>query len=97
MIMCDICGKTPQSGHNVSHSKRRTNRRFLPNLQKKKITIAGTTRTLKVCAQCLKTLTKAERVRPVAVAATTETSPTPAPTPKRSKQKKSPSPAEATA
>jgi len=30
---CEICGKGPQYGHNVSHSKVRTNRRFLPNLQ----------------------------------------------------------------
>lgn len=30
---CDITGKGPMSGNNVSHSKRRTKRRFLPNLQ----------------------------------------------------------------
>ena len=63
MIMCDICGKTAMTGHNVSHSKRRTNRRFLPNLQRKKITIAGTTRTVKICAQCLKTLQKPDRAQ----------------------------------
>jgi large subunit ribosomal protein L28 len=31
---CDLTGKEPQFGHNVSHSNRRTNRRFVPNLQK---------------------------------------------------------------
>jgi large subunit ribosomal protein L28 len=31
---CELTGKEPQFGHNVSHSKRRTNRRFDPNLQK---------------------------------------------------------------
>ena len=31
---CDLTGKQNQFGHNVSHSKRRTNRRFCPNLQK---------------------------------------------------------------
>ena len=31
---CDLIGIKPQFGHNVSHSKRRTNRRFDPNLQK---------------------------------------------------------------
>jgi large subunit ribosomal protein L28 len=30
---CVITGKDPLVGHNVSHSKRRTKRRFLPNLQ----------------------------------------------------------------
>lgn len=30
---CIITGKDPLVGHNVSHSKRRTKRRFLPNLQ----------------------------------------------------------------
>ncbi|HLY58973.1 MAG TPA: 50S ribosomal protein L28 [Stellaceae bacterium] len=30
---CDITGKGVQSGHNVSHAKNRTKRRFLPNLQ----------------------------------------------------------------
>ncbi len=31
---CDLTGKKPQFGHNVSHSNRKTNRRFEPNLQK---------------------------------------------------------------
>jgi large subunit ribosomal protein L28 len=31
---CDLTGKEPIFGHNVSHSNRKTNRRFDPNLQK---------------------------------------------------------------
>ena len=31
--VCQVTGKGPSSGHNVSHSVRRTKRRFLPNLQ----------------------------------------------------------------
>ncbi len=31
---CELTGKETQFGHNVSHSNRRTNRRFSPNLQK---------------------------------------------------------------
>jgi len=31
---CDLTGKEPQFGHNVAHSNTKTNRRFLPNLQK---------------------------------------------------------------
>ncbi|MFT6806911.1 MAG: large subunit ribosomal protein L28 [Saprospiraceae bacterium] len=34
--VCQLTGKRPISGNNVSHSKRRTKRRFEPNLQKKK-------------------------------------------------------------
>ncbi len=30
---CDLTGKGPMSGNNVSHAKNRTRRRFLPNLQ----------------------------------------------------------------
>ena len=31
---CDLLGTKPQTGHNVSHSNRRTKRRFEPNLQR---------------------------------------------------------------
>lgn len=34
--MCQITGKMPMSGHNVSHSNRKTKRKFLPNIQTKK-------------------------------------------------------------
>ena len=32
---CDVCGKGPSFGHSISHSHRRTKRRFGPNIQKK--------------------------------------------------------------
>lgn len=35
--VCQVTGKGPSSGHNVSHSVRRTKRRFLPNLQWKRV------------------------------------------------------------
>lgn len=34
--VCELTGKRPITGNNVSHSNRKTRRRFLPNLQKKK-------------------------------------------------------------
>lgn len=52
---CEICGKGPQYGHNVSHSKRRTNRRFLPNLQTGMVSIAGRMVKARVCTRCLRT------------------------------------------
>ena len=35
--VCQVSGKRPSAGNNVSHSVRRTKRRFLPNLQKKRV------------------------------------------------------------
>ena len=32
--VCEITGKRPMSGNNVSHAKNRTRRRFIPNLKK---------------------------------------------------------------
>jgi large subunit ribosomal protein L28 len=51
---CAICGKSPQYGHNVSHSKVRTNRRFLPNLQMGTVTIEGKSVRARVCTRCLR-------------------------------------------
>jgi len=56
---CAICGKGPQYGHHVSHSKVRTNRRFLPNLQMGRVTIAGKVVRARVCTRCLRTYTAA--------------------------------------
>ena len=38
---CQVCGKTTTFGHNVSFSKRRTNRRFKANIQRKRLTVGG--------------------------------------------------------
>ena len=55
---CAICGKGPQYGHNVSHSKVRTKRRFMPNLHKARVTISGRLQTAMVCTRCLRTQAK---------------------------------------
>ena len=34
---CELTGKGPMSGNNVSHANNKTKRRFLPNLHSKKI------------------------------------------------------------
>jgi len=57
---CDICGKGPHFGHNVSHSKRATNRMWRPNLQKVQVQRGTDTITLRVCSRCLRTLRKTE-------------------------------------
>jgi len=56
MAKCDICGKEPQFGHNVSHALNRTKRQFKPNIQKRTIVVGNTKRRLKVCAKCLRSL-----------------------------------------
>lgn len=61
MAKCEMCGKGPSFGHNVSFSKRRTNRMWRPNLQKKTVIDAGTGQPVqvKICTQCIRTLSKA--------------------------------------
>ena len=53
----DVCGKGPSFGHNISHSHRRTKRRWNPNIQRVKalVGVAGVTpKRLNVCTSCLK-------------------------------------------
>jgi large subunit ribosomal protein L28 len=57
---CDICGKTTQFGHNVSFSKRRTNRMFKPNVQPRVMVINGERKRVNVCTECLRTMVKAK-------------------------------------
>jgi large subunit ribosomal protein L28 len=59
---CEICGKTKSFGHNVSFSKRRTNRDFKANIQHKRIIIDGTIRRVNVCTRCIRTAGKAGRM-----------------------------------
>jgi len=51
---CDVCGKGPGFGHNISHSHRRTKRRWYPNVQRVRTMVGGTPKRLNVCASCLK-------------------------------------------
>ena len=52
---CAMCGKKPQTGHLVSHSNIKTNRRFNPNLQNVRHQFAnGEVRTITVCTRCLR-------------------------------------------
>jgi large subunit ribosomal protein L28 len=55
---CDICGKGPQYGNTISHSKRHTGRRFMPNIQRVVVRDGQTTLRIRVCTRCLRTLRK---------------------------------------
>ena len=53
--VCDICGKGPGFGMSVSHSHRRTRRRFNPNIQSVRALVGrGTRKRVNVCTSCLK-------------------------------------------
>ncbi len=58
--ICELTGKRPMSGNSVSHSNRKTRRRFLPNLQTKKFFIPEVDEwvVLKVSTQAIRTIDK---------------------------------------
>ena len=58
--ICDITGKKVMVGNNVSHSNRKTKRKFYPNLQTKKFFVpeSGEWVTLKVSTSALRTIDK---------------------------------------
>ncbi len=51
--VCEICGKKPMYGNNVSHANNRTRRRFEPNLQKVRALVNGKTKRMTVCTSCI--------------------------------------------
>ncbi|MEA3428169.1 MAG: 50S ribosomal protein L28 [Thermodesulfobacteriota bacterium] len=52
--MCEICGKKPLTGNNVSHAHNATKRRFNPNLQKVRALYKGKVKKMVVCTSCIK-------------------------------------------
>ena len=58
--VCQLTGKRPLTGNNVSHSNAKTKRRFLPNIQKKRFFIPELDKwvTMKVSTKALKTINK---------------------------------------
>ncbi|MGL4339256.1 MAG: 50S ribosomal protein L28 [Rhodoglobus sp.] len=55
---CQVTGAIPGFGHTISHSHRRTKRRFDPNIQKKKYYVPSLRRsvTLQLSAKGIKTI-----------------------------------------
>ena len=51
---CEICGKGPVVGRNISHAHNVTPRRFEPNLQRVRALVNGGIRRLRVCTRCLR-------------------------------------------
>ncbi|MBN1395889.1 MAG: 50S ribosomal protein L28 [Pirellulales bacterium] len=73
---CDICGKKPVLGNQVTHRGKAkylggvgtkitgiTRRKFRPNLQRVHVTTAnGTKKTMRVCTQCIRSGAVAKRI-----------------------------------
>jgi ribosomal protein L28 len=63
MARCWICGKTGQMGREVSHSKRSSPARRLPNVQKQTFVLEGLPLQVSACTRCTRTALKRYRVK----------------------------------
>ena len=54
MAKCDFCGKSIAFGIKVSHSHRRSNRTFKPNVKRVKAIVNGSPKHVHVCTRCLR-------------------------------------------
>jgi large subunit ribosomal protein L28 len=54
--VCEVCGKGPVVGNNVSHANNKTKKVWYPNLQKMKVVdrVTGSRKRMKVCTRCLR-------------------------------------------
>jgi large subunit ribosomal protein L28 len=60
MAKCQLCGKKPMFGNNVSHAHNLTRRMWKPNIQKATLTLdGGISVQMKLCTKCLRTVSKA--------------------------------------
>lgn len=52
---CEVCGKGPLTGNNVSHAHNKSRRRWLPNLQSVKVAVSeGNSKRMRVCTGCIR-------------------------------------------
>ena len=52
--VCDICSKGKLFGNSVSHSNRKGNRAWAPNLKKVRTIVNGSQVTLEICTRCIR-------------------------------------------
>jgi len=67
MAKCEVCGKGVAFGIKLSHSHRRTNRTFKPNVQKVRAIVDGTPQRLNACTRCLRSGKVQRNVREVKI------------------------------
>ena len=63
MAKCDFCGKDVSFGIKVSHSHRRSNRTWKPNIKRVKAVVNGTPKRVYACTRCLRSGTGFTRLR----------------------------------
>ncbi|MCR5624356.1 MAG: 50S ribosomal protein L28 [Lachnospiraceae bacterium] len=73
MAKCSVCGKSVHFGNAVSHSHRRSNKMWKPNVKNVRIMVNGSVKKMPVCTSCLRS-GKVERAiaKPKYVAETAE-------------------------
>ena len=54
MAKCSICSKDVSFGLAVSHSNRKTNRSWKPNIRRVKAIVDGSPKTVNVCTRCMR-------------------------------------------
>ena len=54
MAKCEICGKELKFGIRVSHSHRRSNRTWKPNIRRVRAVVDGTPKRVYACSRCLR-------------------------------------------
>lgn len=53
--ICELCGKKPHAGNQISHSAKKSTRWWYPNIQKIRVKLPdGRVKKMKVCTRCLK-------------------------------------------
>jgi large subunit ribosomal protein L28 len=52
--VCEVCDKKPIFGMSLSHSHRRTKRRWNPNIQRIRVQVGPTMKRMNVCTRCIK-------------------------------------------
>ena len=62
---CEVCGKGPQFGNNVSHANNKTRKKWSANVQRVRVVVPGGTTHKTVCTACIRgnKVTKAPRVK----------------------------------
>lgn len=54
MAKCQICGRHPRTGFQLSHSHRKSKRTWAPNIRRVKVNLSGNIKRIKVCTKCLR-------------------------------------------
>lgn len=60
---CEICERKPMHGNHSNFSQKRTRRRFVLNVHRRRLEINGVPRTVNICTRCLRTMTKLPKTK----------------------------------